>query len=417
MSHQQLVAHLFRHEYGLIVASLLRRFGIQNLERVEDSVMFSMKQALEIWSRHETPDDPSAWLYRVAYHQVLTELRNIKRRTKILEENQAEVDELIEHKDIPLSVEMDDSMLRMLFIACHCDIPVESQLVFTLKSLCGFNVKEIAVRLFISEDNVYKRFSRARDFLKKQNTTIDHLTYSEMSERLPMVLRVLYLVFTEGHLSSKADMAIRIDLCNEAVRLTGLLSQSQVGNQSETLALLALMFLHSSKMSTRQDDSGALLLLEDQDRSLWNKQAIANGLEYLQDSAKGEYLSRYHVEANIVAEHCLAKSFKLTRWDKITESYELLEKIAPSVLNQLNRAIALAEWQSPKAGLTLLSTLKIPMWLDRTYYWNAVLADLQFRCGDVKSALGNARLAITKSPSESIKKALQKRFEHYVNLT
>ncbi len=408
------VEHVFRHEYGFLVASLLRRVGVHHIDAVEDAVQHAMMQALDFWCRGDIPDTPSAWLYQVAYHQLLSEFRISQRRKEILSERvDFSNDVFAEQPEVPLPGEMGDSLLRMLFVACNHDIPVESQLVFTLKSLCGFSVKETALRLFITTANVYKRFSRAREYLKNQPIDLDNLTNSDMLTRLPMVHSVLYLVFTEGHLSSHTDMVIRKDLCEEAIRLVVLISQSTVGDVPETYALLALMYLHLSRMNTRQDDSGALLLLEQQDRSQWNKQFIAMGLGYLERSAQGQTLSRYHVEASIVAEHCLALSFKKTRWDKIVASYALLERIAPSILHQLNRAIAMAEWQGPNAGLDILQSMDIPIWLNRSYHWNAVLADLQYRCGKTTLAKKNAKQAIQKAPTDNIKDLLRNRFEKY----
>lgn len=408
------IDHLFRHEYGLLVASLLRRVGVQHLGMVEDAVQHAMIQALDFWCRGDLPDNPSAWLYQVAYRQIMSEFRTSQRRTKLLTEQAAlAIPDAVEQPGMPLPGEMGDALLRMLFVACNDDIPLESQLVFTLKSLCGFSIKEIALRLFISEANVYKRFSRARQHLKKQPGVLDSLTDAEMKTRLPMVRRVLYLVFTEGYLSSQPDTAIRIDLCEEAIRLTLLIAQSTLGRASttapETYALLALMHLHLARINARQDDSGALLLLEQQDRSQWNKQQITQGLTFLAQSAQGETLSRYHVEASIAAQHCLAPSFKQTRWDTIVASYELLEGIAPSPLQRLNRAVAMAEWQGPKAGLAVLQSMDIPGWLDKSYYWYAVQADLQYRCGEITLARKNAEQAIQAAPTDNIKNLLHKR--------
>ena len=418
MKQHALVEHIFRHEYGLLVASLLRRVGVHHIDAVEDAVQCAMMQALDFWCRGEIPDTPSAWLYQVAYRQLLSEFRISKRRKELLAgQNNFSNNGFAEQSETPLPSEMDDSMLRMLYIACDDAIPLESQLVFTLKSLCGFNVREIALRLFITKANVYKRFSRARQYLQKQPIELDDLTHSNMTTRLPMVHRVLYLVFTEGHLSSHTDMVIRNDLCEEAIRLMLLISQSTIGAVPETYALLALMYFHLSRMNARQDNSGTLLLLEQQDRSQWNKQYIAIGMGYLERSAYGRTLSRYHVEASIAAEHCLAPSFKQTRWDKIVASYELLERISPSVLHRLNLAIAMTEWQSPNAGLAILQSMDIPIRLSSSYHLNAVLADLQYRCGKTTLAQKSAEQALQKAPTGNIKKLLRNRFEKYSSST
>ncbi len=230
-----------------------------------------------------------------------------------------------------------------------------------------------------------------------------------MKTRLPMVHRVLYVLFTEGYLSSQNKLAIRKDLCEEALRLTLLLSDSKVGNVPTSYALLALMHFHVAKMSTRQDDSGALLLLEQQDRSQWDQSYITKGMSYLQQSAQGDAISRYHVEASIAVEHCLAPSFNETPWHKIVASYQLLERIAPSVLHRLNQAIAMAQWQGPEAGLAVLQSMDIPSWLERSYYWHAVQADLQYRCGLFALAHKSAELAIQTAPTKDIKDLLHNR--------
>lgn len=404
------VDHVFRHEYGQLVASLLRRVGVQYVDAVEDAVQHAMVKALDFWCRGDLPENPSAWLYRVALRQLLLDFRSAQRRQTLLAEHTVLANnDAAEQDEIPLPGEMGDSLLRMLFVACNDEIPVESQLVFTLKTLCGFSVKEIALRLFITEANAYKRFSRARQHLKKKPDLLNELTDADLIIRLPMVQRVLYLVFTEGYLSSHADTAIRKDLCEEAIRLVLLLSKSTPGNVPETHALLALMYLHLSRMDARQSASGALLLLGQQDRSQWDKQHIMMGLSFLERSARGDILSRFHVEASIAAEHCLASSFEQTRWDKIVASYEVLERIAPSALHRLNRAVAMAEWQGPQAGLAVLQSMDIPGWLDRSYYWYAVQADLQYRCGEIDLACKSAERAIRSAPTDHIKQLLRKR--------
>jgi RNA polymerase sigma-70 factor (ECF subfamily) len=418
LKQHALVEHIFRHGYGLLVASLLRRVGVHQIGAVEDSVQFAMMQALDFWCRSGIPDNPSAWLYQVAYRQLLSEFRVSKRRKDLLTEQTTSANNIfVEQSEIPLPSEMDDSMLRMIYIACNEAIPLESQLVFTLKSLCGFSIKEIALRLFITEANVYKRFSRAKQYLQKQPIELDDLTHSNMTTRLPMVHRVLYLVFTEGHLSSHTDMVIRKDLCEEAIRLMLLISQSTIGTVPETHALLALMYFHLSRMDARQDNSGALLLLEQQDRSLWNKQYIAIGMGHLEKSAYGQTLSRYHVEASIAAEHCLAPSFNQTRWGRIVASYELLERISPSTFHRLNLAISTAEWQGPNAGLAILQSMDIPIKLSKSYHLNAVLADLQYRCGETTLAQKSAEQALQKAPTDNIKNLLRNRFEKYSSST
>jgi RNA polymerase sigma-70 factor (ECF subfamily) len=302
-----------------------------------------------------------------------------------------------------------DDLLRMLFVCCDDAIPVESQLVLALKSLCGFDVAEIALRLFTSEANVYKRLGRARLRLKKLELRTDEVTATQLLARRPAVQRILYLLFTEGYLSSQASTAIRRELCDEAIRLTTILAEHPVGQEPETYALLALMHLHAARITARQDPAGGLLLLVEQDRGRWDARQIELGLAWLARSAEGEYFSRYHAEAGIAAEHCLAPSFALTRWDKVVACYEQLEKVAPSALHRLNRAVATAEWRGPAEGLAQLDGFDPPTWLAGSHLWSAVLADLHRRCGHEALARRHREIALEAAPTEAVRALLARR--------
>ena len=366
------VEHFFRHEYGRLVAMLSRRVGVQHLEAVEDAVQSAMMAALEAWTSGGLPDNPSAWLFRVASNNLMGELRQRAGRRRILQEiATGEIDAPEDGPEIFLSGEVRDDLLRMLFVCCDEAIPAESQLVLALKTLCGFDIREIALRLFTSEANVYKRLGRARSHLRELPLRPGELTGAHYSARVPAVRKILYLLFTEGYLSSHAEMAIRRELCNEAIRLAGILAEHPVGEGPETFALLALMHLHAARMSARQDGSGGLLLLEEQDRELWDRHQIKVGLTWLARSAQGERFSRYHAEAGIAAEHCLAPSFRETRWDRVVECYALLERIAPSALHRLNRAIGSRSFEGQARGLPFSRAL------NRRAGWQARICGLR----------------------------------------
>lgn len=384
--------------------------GIQYIDKIEDAVQWSMAQALGFWRTTDIPQSPSAWLYRVAYRYLLSEIKTAKHRKLLLKEySELKPNNSYFCEEDVFSNELSDSMLRMLFVTCHCEIPLESQLVFTLKSICGFNIREIAQRLFITEANVYKRFSRAKKILQNQSLALDDFEDSEVIARLPAVHRVLYLVFTEGYLSSNVEMAIRRDLCEEAIRLTKLLAVSKFGDVTNTHALLALMYFHLARINARQDDLGALLLLSQQDRSMWDRGYINLGLDSLNKSVQGENISHYHIEAGIAAAHCIAPSFEQTKWKDIVAAYKLLHNISPSPLHFLNEAIATAEWKSPEEGLAVLQSIEKPAWLTNSYYWYTVKADLLLRSGEITKSLKYAKLAIQLAPNKSIKKLLTKR--------
>ncbi len=412
MTTSRLVEHFFRHEYGRLVAMLSCRVGVQHIEAVEDAVQSALMTALETWTLVGLPDNPSAWLFRVAHNNILGELRQTTRRRRILEQIGNEGTDSPENPpELFLAGEVWDDLLRMLFVCCDEAIPVESQLVLALKTLCGFDIREIALRLFTSEANVYKRLGRARSRLRERPHRFGELTGEQYSSRLPAVHQILYLLFTEGYLSSHAEMAIRQELCNEAIRLAAILVEHPVGQTPETFALMALMHLHGARMTDRQSASGGLLLLEEQDRNLWDQQKITAGLEWLAKCAQGRRFSRFHAEAGIAAEHCLAPSFSATRWDRIAQCYLLLEQIAPSALHRLNRAVAVAEWRGPAAGLAVLDGFEPPSWLAGSYLWAAVLADLNRRNGNRDTAKQYRDAALELAPTPAVRELLERRLQ------
>src|SRR5437870_764766 len=350
-----LVEHFFRREYGRLVAILTRKVGVRHLDLVEDAVQTALMTALTSWVAKGLPENPGAWLYCVAHNQLIGALRNDAGRLRILE---AAVDGLTVAASDPESPRFDDEvrddLLRMLFVCCDEAIPRDSRLVLALKTLCGFSTSEIALRLFLSEANVLKRLGRAREHLREVPREFNSLPLQALQSRLASVRVVLYLVFNEGYLSAQSERTIRREMCDEAIRLTTLLSEHPVGATPETFALLALMHFHGARLTARVDGTGGLLLLEEQDRSLWDQDQIRVGATFLQKAASGEAFTRFHAEAGIAAEHAFAPSFAQTRWKEIADLYAMLDHIAPSPLNAINRAVAIAEWQGPEAGLALL---------------------------------------------------------------
>lgn len=410
---EQLGPHFFRHEYGRLVAMLSRRIGLRHGQLIEDAVQSALMAAVETWPRTTVPENPSAWLFSVAKNLLVGELRQRTRHERLLA-----LHELGEASatgpTATLAGDVRDELLHMLFACCDDAIPRESQLVFALKTLCGFDVLEIAERLFITEANVYKRLARARTRLGELPFDPDALSSEQLAARLPAVQSILYLLFTEGYLSSHAHEAIRRELCDEAKRLAAILAAHPLGATPETFALLALMHLHAARITARLDPAGGLLLLEEQDRSQWDQREIQSGLEWLARSAQGNVFSRFHAEAGIAAEHCLAPSFDQTRWDRIVECYALLDRLAPSALHTLNRAVAIAEWRGPAEGLAMLEGLEPPSWLAGSFMWAAVLADLHRRCGHTDLALRYRESALHSAPSSAVRSALQRRLDQRV---
>lgn len=399
----------FRHEYGRLVAMLCRRVGLRHLQLVEDAVQTALLAAVDAWPRVGLPENPSAWLFRVASNRVLGELQRSRRHGELDRVHCASRGRSADPASVHLGGDVQDDLLRMLFVCCSDALPPESQLVLALKVVCGFGVREIAERLFMTEASVYKRLTRAQERLRATAIDFDGLTTEQMASRLGAVQAVVYVLFTEGYLSSQRETPFRQELCDEAKRIATLLAHHPVGSTPETFALLALMHLHSGRANARRDATGGLVLLEEQDRSLSDTAEIGLGLSWLARSASGDRFSRYHAEAGIAAEHCLAPSFAETRWDRIVECYELLDRTAPSVLHTLNRAVAVAEHLGPLQGLAVIDRLDVPPWLERSHVWHAVRAYLEGRCGRVELARQHAHAALERAPSPSIADALSRR--------
>jgi RNA polymerase sigma factor (sigma-70 family) len=407
--------HYFRHEFGRLVSVLSRRFGVHRVELCEDAVQTALLRAVQSWPQRGLPDDTSAWLYKVALNEVLGALRREKRIDASASADDAGTEQATAEgsaeEAVYLQHEVKDDQLRMLFVCADPGIPRESQIVVALKILCGFSTEEIALRLFQSHDAIYKRLQRARAALRERIAALEQPAIEEIANRLPAVLEILYLLFTEGYSSAQPDEVIRHELCEEAIRLGLLLYEHPIGAAPETAALLALMYLDAARFDSRVDGAGGLLLLEEQDRSRWDRDLIHIGISYLHRAARGEVFSRYHAEAAIAAEHCLAPTYQETRWDEIARLYQMLDGIAPSPINTLNRSIAIAEWQGPDAGLALLEALNPPTWLLGYYLWDATLGELYRRRGDLTRATAHLTRALAAAPTHAEKALLRRRLD------
>ena len=409
LSTNAFVDHAFRRTYGTLVATLCRRFGTSRLESIEDAVQDALARALELWPSQGVPENQAAWLFRVATNMLIDGMRRDEGRRRILasEAHHASLEPFarVEWDD----TQRDDDTLRLLFICCDESIPVPSQLVFALKTLCGFDVSEIAQRLFTTDANVYKRLARARQRLSTLPIETGALINSQYATRVPAVRHVLYIMFTEGYLSTSVAHPLRRELCDEAIRLSALLATHAVGDNPETHALLALMHLHLARWSSRVESSGALLLLQEQDRTQWDARHIEVGMLWLAQSAMGTVYSRYHAEAAVAAEHCRARCMADTDWERVALAYAMLDQMAPSPLHRLNHALAIAEWQGPDAALQLLERDVPPEWLQQSYMWSAALSDLHRRAGHLEIAAHHRLSALLRAPSAPIRALLERR--------
>ena len=345
-----LVDHLFRHQAGQIVATLTRVFGAQHLSLAEEVVQEALVTALQQWAIRGVPDKPAAWLFQVARNKALDQIR----RASNLRDKETIIASTFDTSTIDepsFAHELRDDQLRMMLMCCHPLIPSETRVALTLKTVGGFSVDEIARAFLAKKDAIAQRLVRAKKLIREQNIPIDFPSRVELPERLASVLEVLYLLFNEGYSAHAGEDLVRTDLCTEAVRLCRQVVDHPVASSPAAHALLALMLMQSARLPARVDATGELATLEQQDRSRWDRRLLADGLRQLDQSASGDTLTPYHVEAAIAACHAAAPSFEETDWTHIVALYDQLHAMKPTPVVALNRAIAIAMAEGPAAGI------------------------------------------------------------------
>ena len=324
------------------------------LEAAEDAVQSALEQAMLHWPRRGTPANPAGWLHQVARRSLIDTLRHrrvIENAVPLLQQDDS-VDTLDD--DWQAQARLPDSLLHMMFVCCHPALDRRTQLALTLKILCGFGVREVAAGLLQREEAVKKRLQRGRARLKSLAIELELPADDELPPRLDAIHHALYLMFNEGYSASSGTVPIHDDICEEATRLCHLIACHPIATPA-THALLALMLCHAARIGSRTNDRGDTLLLEEQDRSSWDRGLIEQGRLWLQRS--GLPSSRYHLEAAIALLHCQAESTQDTDWSTIAHLYQQLSAFSDSPLYRLNRALALAEAGEPARAATLLDTI------------------------------------------------------------
>jgi RNA polymerase sigma factor (sigma-70 family) len=401
-----LVEHLFRHEAGKMVAILTRIFGLEHLSLAEDVVQEALGRALQTWPFYGVPKNPSAWLMRASRNLAL----DVVRREKVFRDKQAEIIHVMDRPSLApdetifTEHEIADDRLRMIFVCCHPVIPPEAQIALALNTLCGFSIPEISRAFLTSEAATAKRLTRAKQKIREAGIAFEIPTGQELVRRLDVVLEALYLLFNEGYKASSGEKLVREDICYEAIRLAGLLAEHPIGTSPKTHALLALMLLNAGRIPSRVDGHGNLVRLEEQDRSRWDQAMIARGMFHLGQSADGEEISRYHLEAGISACHCAAPDFDSTNWGQILALYNQLTAFDDSPIIALNRAVAVANVHGPLAGIRAVESIRNRAQLDSYYLLYAVLGELESRRSNFQAAAGYFRqaLELTQLKSEQI---------------
>jgi RNA polymerase sigma-70 factor (ECF subfamily) len=392
-----MVGHLFRHEAGKMAAVLARKLGASALDDIDDIVQDTLLRAMETWKFKGIPDNPTAWLHKVAWHRAIDYWRTKKRDQKISIE--AVVEETFLMPDPSHDKEIQDSMLSMIFACCHPSIPVESQIAFVLKTLGGLSVMEISKAFLSSEDTIAKRIYRAKEKMREEKIELSSPPVFEIPERLEVVLKALYLLFNEGYYSSNPEKYIREDLCEEAMRLTYLLLQNKYTCQAQVKALLALMCFQASRFNARVDENQNIILLEYQDRSLWKRELIEQGFRLLKESSVTSQLSEYHVEASIASVHAMAKDFNSTNWDELVHLYDILGELKPGNFVSFNKAIAVGYARSVQEGIMELKKIK---GLEENQYYHTALGNFYLNLMDHQAAMRSFELAkaLTRSIPE-----------------
>jgi RNA polymerase sigma factor (sigma-70 family) len=391
----QLVEHLFRQEAAKIISALTGGFGLRNLELVEDAVQEALLKALRLWSYGTIPPNPAAWLMQVARNHALD---NLRRHTRWHEKEEQialeqELSELPRAEPIFSDEEIKDDQLRMIFACCHPALARESQIALTLKLMCGFNVEEIARAFLTKSETIAKRLTRARERLQSNAVPFEIPSGPDLTQRLDSVLDVLYLLFNEGYNASQGEDLIRRDLCEEAIRLTSLLAEHHAGNTPKTHALLALLLFQAARFSARIDSAGEILLLQDQDRAIWDRAMTSRGMLQLDRAGSGETISEFHLQAGIAACHCTAETYEATDWKTILALYDLLLQLNNSPVVALNRAVALAQVHGAQAGLIALDEIKNSKLLENYYLFYAVRGEFHLKLGQRDEAAKDYRRA------------------------
>jgi RNA polymerase sigma factor (sigma-70 family) len=408
----QSVDHLFRHRAGQMIATLTRIFGIEKLDQVEDATQEAMIRALRVWPHRGVPDNPFAWLIQVAKNSMLDGLRHDSRLQPAPDGIENSIESLLQipaETNASFANEIRDDQLQMIFTCCHPMIPEDGQIALTLKTIGGFSVSEIARAFLSQEPAIAKTLSRAKQRLCEFNIKLEVPPPSKLPARLEPVLRVIYLMFNEGYSALEGEELVRTDLCREAIRLCKLLSEHPVTGAPRVHALAALLLFQGARLTARCDAAGELLLLSEQDRSLWDRAMIKRGLYQLRKSASGDEISDYHLEAEIASCHALAASFEATDWPRVLDCYEELLNRKPSPVVALNRIVALAQVYGAEAGLIELNKLAQNRTLRNYYPFYAVLGELLREAGNKSEAIGAYQKALSLTSSGPIRRFLMKR--------
>jgi len=401
---QELIPHLFRTEYRKIVSVLCRHFGFDQIETAEDIAGDTFLTASETWGLQGIPPNPTAWLYHVAKNKAKNYLqRGSIFENKIMPALTHSTSEFHE-EEIDLSPQnINDSQLQMMFAVCHPAISAEAQIGLSLRILCGFGIEEIATAFLTNKETINKRLYRAKEKLRQEQIKIELPEASEIENRLETVLTTLYLLFNEGYYSASQNKVLRKELCFEAMRLCYMLVENKETNKPQVNALLSLMCFQASRFEARHTESGEPILYADQDTSLWDTDLMRRGEYFLNCSASGNKLSKYHLEAAIAYWHTHQKDTP-EKWENILQLYNQLLQLEYSPIAALNRTYALAKANGKEEAIIEAEKLK----LNDNHFYFTLLGEL-YTDIDNDKARQNFQKAFSLAKTQTDKQAIQQK--------
>ncbi len=409
MNATEAVEGVYRADWGRIVAALIGLVG--DFELAEESAQEAFSAAVEQWRDMGVPEFPRAWIIQTAKHKAIDRIRRKKRFEEKVELYAKDGSiRTVEEPDYDSSVIPDDR-LRLIFTCCHPALAAESQVALTLRTLCGLETEEIARAFLVPVPTMAQRLVRAKNKIRNAGIPYIMPETKDMPARLDAVLTVIYLVFNEGYAATRGRPLVRADLCAEAIRL-GRLVRSLMGPQppSEATALVALMLLHDARRDARVDEAGDLVVLEEQDRSRWNREQISEALPLAEAGVRGRP-GVFAIQAAIAAVHCRAGRAEDTDWAQIVSLYDALKLLQPSPIVELNRAVAVAMAEGPQKGLELIAGLAVSSGLENYHLLHAARADLLRRLRAFEEATKSYERALELATNESERRYLERRLK------
>jgi RNA polymerase sigma-70 factor (ECF subfamily) len=400
---------LYRSDWGRIVATLIGLVG--DFDIAEEAAQEAFATAVDQWPSAGVPEFPRAWIIQTARHKAIDRIRHRARTEEKLEAYAVSglvrtVDE--PDYDFPDTAEIPDERLRLIFTCCHPALALEAQVALTLRTLCGLETDEIARAFLVPSPTMAQRLVRAKRKIRDAGIPYIVPGISDVAERLEAVLAVIYLVFNEGYASTREGPLVRTDLCAEAIRLGRLVRTLMGPPPAEATALLALMLFQDARRDARLDQNGDLVILEEQDRGRWDREQIAEALPLVEEAFR-EGAGPFAIQAAIAAEHCRAASPVDTDWPQILRLYDLLDRLQPSPIVSLNRAVAVAMVEGPQAALGLIDSLASAGDLDDYHLLHAARADLLRRAGAWPEAANSYAKALTLVSNGSERRFLERR--------